>query len=154
MIDSLLFTFEEIMSQEVRENEMRSSVIVDFDGTLCPFGYPHWPAPYRQSRTMLQRLKSAGFRILIHSARTSSIFKDGAEHLKGIKEYMEEHSLPYDEIVAVDKPIGIAYIDDHAYRATGDNLEEIADAIISGGVLRQLESFPALVEHRESGENR
>ena len=54
------------------------------------------------------------------------------EQVKKIKNYLEEHEIPYDEILIVDKPIVKFYIDDSAIRYNGswkDVVEEMKERI-------------------------
>ena len=44
--------------------------------------------------------------------------------------YMKRFQLPFDDISLIDKPYALAYIDDRAYQARGNNLVAIARKII------------------------
>ncbi len=99
-----------------------STVIIDFDGTVCEFAYPESGPIIRDVREAFERLKEAGIRILIHSSRTSYKFdrETREKNLKEMKDFLDVFELPYDEILTHEKPPVLAYIDDSAHRLTGD----------------------------------
>ena len=115
--------------------------IIDFDGTLCDFVWPDAGKKVSKPNVKegLQRLIDAGFRIIIHSVRTATYWKneeDRIRHLKIIQDFMEENNLPYDEILVginYDKPVGDVYIDDRGVAYRGDWLQTAYEAIKLGG---------------------
>jgi len=67
-------------------------VLVDFDGTLYPFGYLFdWPPPIKGAAGFLKFLHSQGYKITIFTSRLSktwlkSVNQTAAEHIKYIKD--------------------------------------------------------------------
>lgn len=118
----------------------RGVIIVDLDGTICEHRYPAFGEPIAGAREALQRLKSAGFWIIIHTVRTSSSFQAVGAYAPEINSpaavgaFLQSHQIPYDEIWMHDKPIAVAYIDDRGWRLMGNrsesNWHEIADALL------------------------
>ncbi len=101
------------------------AIAIDFDGTICEHRWPEVGNPTLGVREALMEFKKMGFRIIIHSVRTASYWAedakvdprlDPARQVEVIRQFMEEHDLPYDEICMADKPIAFAYIDDRAHR--------------------------------------
>ena len=76
--------------------------------------------------------KKAGYRIVIHSCRTSFKCKNllGGDQFERIKDYMKHYKLPFDKIREPDKPIGVAYIDDKGINFR-NNWGEITDKLLS-----------------------
>jgi histidinol phosphatase-like enzyme len=124
------------MSEQFR----RGTIVVDLDGTICEHRYPDFGPLIAGAREALQRFKAAGYWIVIHSFRTSSIYRDSDEYdpnvnsPEAVSNFLERHAIPFDEIWLHDKALAIAYIDDRAVRAVGDrhhsNWREIADSLI------------------------
>ncbi|ETX06036.1 hypothetical protein [Candidatus Entotheonella palauensis] len=124
------------MSEQFR----RGAIIVDLDGTICEHRYPDFGPPLAGAREALQRFKEAGYWIIIHSVRTSSVYRESEDYdpkvnsPESVSDYLERHNIPFDEIWMHDKALGIAYIDDRGVRAVGDrhqsNWKEIADSLI------------------------
>ena len=113
---------------------MSDIIIVDFDGTIADFAYPDFGAPKKGAKEVLQKIKDKGFRIHILSCRTSREVNnypiDRTDQVRKMKRYLEEHKIPYDEILNEYKPVAHAYIDD---RAIGfrDNWDEIIEELES-----------------------
>jgi hypothetical protein len=122
------------------ETPPRGVVVVDFDGTICEHRYPYFGEPLAGAREGLQRLKAAGFRIIIHTVRTSSHFKDigmydpEVNSHEAVQTYLETHDMPFDEIWVHDKPNAVVYLDDRCVRVVGDskksNWKKIIDALV------------------------
>lgn len=118
----------------------RGTVVVDLDGTICEHKYPEFGAPIAGARESLQRLKDAGYWIIIHSVRTSSMYRDSEDYdpqvnsPECVSEFLESHQIPFDEIWMHDKALGMAYIDDRGIRLVGDasrsNWKEVADTLL------------------------
>ncbi|HUW45779.1 MAG TPA: hypothetical protein VMW50_08285 [Dehalococcoidia bacterium] len=107
-------------------------IIVDFDGTICGFAFPDTGPPEPHVQEGLQKLKNAGFEIVIHSIRINKNwgFASQCKHLSIIETYMSVHNLPYDEIlVNPGKPFAMAYIDDRAVQHKGDWLETAQETL-------------------------
>ncbi|MBM4047176.1 MAG: hypothetical protein FJ279_18895 [Planctomycetes bacterium] len=113
------------------------AIVVDFDGTICEHQFPDVGPPKMGVKEALERFRQLGLRIIIHSVRTASYWREAAKQdpsldpdrqAQLIRNYMAEHQLPFDEILMADKPLAIAYIDDNAIRFE-DNWWEITQAI-------------------------
>ncbi|ETW94481.1 MAG: hypothetical protein ETSY1_34680 [Candidatus Entotheonella factor] len=124
----------------MNEQFRRGTIIVDLDGTICEHRYPDFGPPLAGAREALQRFKESGYWIIIHSVRTSSVYRESEDYdpkvnsPEAVSEYLERHNIPFDEIWMHDKALGVAYIDDRGVRAVGDrnqsNWKEIADSLI------------------------
>jgi len=118
----------------------RGVVVVDLDGTICEHLYPAFGEPIAGAKEALQRLKTAGFWIVIHTVRTSSSWQAAETYApevnspEAVSAFLQRHQIPYDEIWMHDKPFAVAYIDDRGLRLTGNssvsNWHEIADALL------------------------
>jgi len=118
----------------------RGVVVVDLDGTICEHRYPAFGAPIAGAKEALQRLKAAGFWIVIHTVRTSSAFQapglyePDVNSPEAVGAFLQSHEIPYDEIWMHDKPLAIAYIDDRNLRLVGDrsesNWHEIVESLL------------------------
>jgi len=110
-------------------------VLVDFDGTVAPFGYLFdFPEPKRRAIESMRRLKARGLKIVIFTSRLSplwleSVGQTSAQHIRYISEYLGRYGIEPDGFTAQKIP-SIAIIDDKAYRYD-DNWDEVADAIIA-----------------------
>ncbi len=109
----------------------RRSLVVDFDGVICEHRFPDVGKPTEGVQDALNTLRKAGYRIVIHSCRTSFQFRDMLidDQFGVIKEYMKRYKLPFDDVWAPDKPIGVAYIDDKGIKFK-NNWEEITDKLL------------------------
>ncbi|MGE3536387.1 MAG: hypothetical protein AB7N91_02995 [Candidatus Tectimicrobiota bacterium] len=124
----------------MRETAPRGAIVVDLDGTICEHRYPAFGEPVAGAQEALQRLKAAGFWIIIHTVRTSSIFQATAEYTpdinspEAVSAFLRQHHIPYDEIWIHDKPLAVAYIDDRALRVVGNratsNWSDVAAALL------------------------
>jgi hypothetical protein len=108
------------------EQVRRGTIVVDLDGTICEHRYPEFGPPLSGSREALQRLKAAGYWIIIHSVRTASYYQEAdmfdpkVNSPECVSDYLQRHDIPFDEIWMHDKPLGLAYIDDRGIRVVGD----------------------------------
>lgn len=124
----------------MREESRRGTIVVDLDGTICEHAFPAFGPPIAGAREALQRLKQAGYWIIIHSVRTSSyyvkqgVYKPEINSPEAVSAYLLDHEIPFDEIWMQDKPVAIAYIDDRGIRLVGNrqqsNWQDIADALL------------------------
>ena len=111
---------------------MNKICVIDFDGTISEFAYPDMGKPKEGVKEALQAIKDMGYEIHILSCRTNvEIHKfpiDRQEEVRHMKEYLEEHEIPYDEVLNKDKPLATWYIDD---RGIGfrDNWKDIVEEI-------------------------
>ena len=80
----------------------------------------------------LETLQKAGYRIIIHSCRTSFKFKNLliGDQFDRIKEYMKYYKLPFDDVWVPDKPIGVTYINDKAMNFN-NNWGDMTEKLIS-----------------------
>ena len=110
------------------------TIVVDFDGTICGFDYPKCGSPEPGVREALQELRDMGYKIVVHSLRTSSIGLDGKKdllnrtrHIRILLAYLNEHDIPHDEVLLDcdnDKPAARFYIDDCGvtYKGSWENV--------------------------------
>ncbi len=116
------------------------TIVVDFDGTICDFEFPEMGKPKKGVRESLEKLQKKGYKIVIHSVRTSRCWEDHKESndntqekaIEDIQNYMNENKIPYDYIYTPDKPLATYYIDDRAVWFNDDltnNWKEIARCI-------------------------
>lgn len=127
-------------SAVMSETAPRGAIVVDLDGTICEHRYPAFGEPVAGAQEALQRLKAAGFWIIIHTVRTSSIFHTTDEFTPAINSpeavsaFLQRHQIPFDEIWLHDKPLAVAYIDDRALRVVGNrsasNWHDVAEALM------------------------
>jgi hypothetical protein len=118
----------------------RGTVVVDFDGTICEHRFPAFGEPIAGAREALQRLKQAGFWIIIQTVRTSSyyrtvgMYQPAVNSPEAVRAYLEHHQIPFDEIWLPDKPVALAYIDDRGLRLVGDrkrsNWQDIVEFLL------------------------
>ena len=108
----------------------KTPIVIDFDGTICEHKFPDIGEPMPGVKEALETLKKAGYRVIIHSCRTASYWKNilPGNQPKLVEGFMKYHKLPYDTIWTPDKPIGVAYIDDKAIRFD-NNWSDIAGNI-------------------------
>jgi|TARA_Y100000294_G_scaffold83424_1_gene78318 hypothetical protein len=110
----------------------QQSIVVDFDGVICEHRFPDVGEPSEGVQEALNTLRKAGYRIVIHSCRTSFRFKNllSGDQFERIKDYMKHYKLPFDKIWEPEKPIGVAYIDDKGIKFN-NNWGEITDKLLS-----------------------
>ena len=103
-----------------------STICVDIDGVLvdtrnCTVGcdYSGYPDSFEQldrencplkegAVEALKELQERGYKVVLHTARTS-------RERAATEKWLSSHKLVYDEL-EMDKPIGFIYIDDLGYR--------------------------------------
>jgi capsule biosynthesis phosphatase len=97
-------------------------IVIDLDGTLCELKNEKETyeevKPKAGAAEALQKLRAAGHYIIIHTSRhmktCNGNVADVERRMKKItEEWLEHHSMPYDELV-FGKPWGHLYIDDLA----------------------------------------
>lgn len=113
------------------EKYFPKSVAVDLDGVLAQYdgrkGVKHIGEPHDGALGFMLALREAGYRIIVHTARTCLANKmDGRSH--GIIEaWLKEHGFKYDEIwTGEGKPIAAAYVDDRAVQCDPDGMGSAA----------------------------
>lgn len=106
-------------------------VVVDFDGTICGFAFPDCGPPEPHVKEGLQKLKDAGFEIVIHSVSTNIYWGllNKNKHLRRIRNYMKKHCLPYDKLSMDNKPFATVYIDDRGVGYRGNWFAAVDEAI-------------------------
>ena len=124
----------------MNEPPRRGTIVVDLDGTICEHRFPAFGEPIAGAREALQRLKDAGYYIVIHTVRTSSYYRDNGLYdpevnsPEAVRAYLERHQIPFDEIWLPDKPVAMAYIDDRGLRLVGDrqqsNWQKITETLL------------------------
>lgn len=99
------------------------TLLVDFDGTLCPFSWPTAPGePYPGVVEALQQLKAKGFVIAIFTARAWSgwdeVVGEGyrARQLEEAALWLNRYRVPWDYMTAEKIP-ALYIIDDRAIQA-------------------------------------
>lgn len=100
-------------------------VLVDFDGTIAPWGQMFsMPEPLSGVKTALRLLRDEGYTIVIFTSRLSPTWHRAEgwstrEATKQQREYitafLEQHDIPFDDITAEKRP-AVAYFDDKAMR--------------------------------------
>lgn len=114
------------------------TVLVDFDGTLCPFSWPSIPGePYPGAVTALKRFKKQGLIIAIFTARAWSgwdevVSQEGyrAMKLEETATWLNKHGVPWDYITAEKIP-ALFILDDRAIRVDGwTDWEEVITEVL------------------------
>jgi hypothetical protein len=124
----------------MNEPPRRGTIVVDLDGTICEHRFPAFGEPIAGAREALQRLKDAGYWIVIHTVRTSSYYRTTdlydpeVNSPEAVRAYLERHQIPFDEIWLPDKPVAMAYIDDRGLRLVGNrqqsNWQKITETLL------------------------
>lgn len=105
--------------------EAQNVVLIDFDGTIVPWG-PLMGAQHVDPDTAraIRRLKDAGLYIVIFSSRFSPRWLEHhlpkttlEEQTAYVRAILDAASIPYDELTAEKMP-AMAYFDDMAFRVT------------------------------------
>lgn len=109
------------------------SIVLDFDNTICEWGdYPEPGKPKKGVKEALQELKDLGFNLLISSSRTSDQMNkhptDKQVEKNRMEKYLNEHKIPYDEVLIGNKFPATYYIDDRAIEFK-DSWKEIVKRI-------------------------
>ena len=113
-------------------------LVVDLDGTIAADDYPDIGEPEPGVKESFEKLREAGFEIVILTCRLSR--QDGRpqreidEHLKKMKAWFKKHEIPYDRIDMGDKGklFGVAYIDNKAFHYGGkDDWESITKRLLA-----------------------
>jgi len=100
----------------------KKTICVDFDGTICKWAFPGEGEPQKVVRQALKFFKLTGFKIIVSSCRTNKKLnpKTYKQQVKVIKDYLNKHKIPFDEIDDGEqgKVIADHYIDDRAIKFT------------------------------------
>lgn len=102
-------------------------VYIDFDGTLCKWGYPGMGAPEEGAKGFMQWLTDNGFKPVVYSCRASVAVASDMQCAKQVRDmaaWLSRHEIPYHSIdVSRDgKPNCLCYVDDKAvaYKGNGN----------------------------------
>jgi len=102
----------------------RDTIVFDFDGTIAndDGGWEHITSPVDGVKETIEELRALGYHIVISSCRTASYWdnQDADEQRDLMVEFLDRHSIPYDDIWPADKPLAVWYVDDRGIRADGD----------------------------------
>lgn len=115
--------------------EAHKVVCIDYDGTLFPFGFLDAdPEPHAGAVAATQRLKAAGYRIVIFTARLSpswlaSTGRDATAERTRLVDALARHGVQFDDVTSEKVP-AVAYVDDRAIRFVPGEWEAITDWII------------------------
>ena len=95
---------------------MPKVALIDFDGTICDFAYPEMGDPKEGVKEALQKIRDMGYEIQILSCRTNrELHKypiDRQQQVREMERYLDEHEIPYDQVLNEYKPLAHVYIDD------------------------------------------
>ena len=117
---------------DVEKKVNKKVVVFDFDGTIA--GHEHHPEigePIKKTIEKMRLLHKDGFAIIISSCRFSKKLnnaKQVKENMKEVKEWLDEHDVPYDELWPDAKPLGLVYVDDRGINV--DDVEKINDRFV------------------------
>ena len=123
-----------------RPRESDKVVVVDFDKTIAEDRYPSIGRLMPGVKRALDRLKKAGFKVVIFSCRLTldpgRPPKEVERQRKAMEEYLRKNDVPFDEIDDGSKGKTHArfYIDDKAIRYNGQegDWDAICNYILSG----------------------
>lgn len=93
--------------------------LIDFDGTLYPFGYLFdFPDPIPGAVEFMQALARQGYKIVIFTSRLSptwlaSVNQEPSEHVAYISTILKRDGIPFDRITSEKIPAEF-YLDDKA----------------------------------------
>lgn len=114
---------EEPVFDIVNVSKLRD-VLVDFDGTICPFVWPgEPPAPYPGVRESMLAMKKRGYRVVIFTARAwrgwmrEKGYNFYADQLQVVHDYIKKYDLPVDEVSNIKRPC-ILLVDDSSVNPT------------------------------------
>jgi len=118
-----------------RPNIAEGVILIDFDGTIAPFGYLFsFPEPLPGAIEALKAFQDAGLRLVIFTSRLSPIWLETVQqtplmHIDYINEYLGRYGIePY--AITAQKVPSLAYIDDNAYRYE-NNWNELVERVLA-----------------------
>jgi adenylylsulfate kinase len=108
------------------ENGRARAIAVDFDGVIANYdgwrGEEEFGSPRSDVRNALSTLRKEGWKIIVHTARSSS----------AVEPYLRQAQVPFDEINAntdypnpSPKPVATVYWDDRAVCYSGDAMRDL-----------------------------
>jgi len=120
---------------ELNMNKKKKVIAVDCDGVIHAYsksweGGILYDEPVKDTKEGIQKLKDAGYHIMIYTTRTNPDYRNEKEpeQIAQLKEYLKKYEIPYDEIwTGKGKPMADMYIDDRAIPFTGDWNKTIQD---------------------------
>lgn len=94
------------------------TILVDFDGTLCPFSWPEIPGePFPEAVETVNNWHDQGYRIVLFTARAwkgwDALNDSREEGIQQVVDWSKKYGLKYDEISNEKRP-AIMIIDDSA----------------------------------------
>jgi len=97
-------------------------VALDFDHTLFYFNGDDELCCYDGARENIEKLKSMGHEIVIHTCRIGIAMENGTldQEVAAIQQTLENFRIPFDSIWMGPKMVADVYIDDLAVRFEGD----------------------------------
>lgn len=114
---------------------MHRRIVFDFDGVIHSYtsgwkGYANIPDPPVEGiKDLIDMLKSAGYEIVVQSARCDTLDGDAA-----VREYLDKHNIKVDRTTSTKIPATV-YVDDRGYRFNGpiseENIQTVFDEITS-----------------------
>lgn len=114
-------------------------VLIDFDGTIVPFGYLFdYATPFEGVADFTKVLKDNGYKIGIFTSRLSpkwlkDIGHTEAQHIFFITSYCEKYNIKFDFITAEKQP-SVAYIDDKGISFNG-SWSDVGKEFVTRGLL-------------------
>ena len=117
----------------------KPSIVIDLDGTIAREDSEDLMAnePQPGVQKALQRLRDAGFEVVIFTCRTNKGHprEDFGDHVEEIEEWLDKNGVPYDKIDEgyEGKPFGVAYVDNKAIHYDGGvaDWEKVVNLIMS-----------------------
>lgn len=110
------------------------TLAIDFDGVIHQYGNGWqdgqiYDKPVPGAKEALETLKSQGYIILIYSTRCNPAYQvEGGPVQKNlVKNYLDEHGIPYHDIHTGSKPKAYLYIDDRGISFKGDWNQTLKD---------------------------
>lgn len=113
-------------------------IAVDFDSTLYPWRPIYeQPDPLPGAVEAMQRLKRAGYRLVIFTSRLSPTWLESAGYTASdqrdlIEGMLRRDGIPFDEVTSEKLPAEV-YVDDRAIRFRDGEWPAIADWILFAG---------------------
>ena len=120
------------MSPEEIQDQFDRTIAVDFDDTIIVKVFGTF-VPAKDCIDALNILRDAGYKIMIHSARSWSNWADKDEREEEMRQLLVQWGVPFDLIyVGEGKPPAFAYVDDRGIRFN-NNWMDIARLILEKG---------------------
>jgi len=103
------------------------TIAIDFDGVIHAYsrgwqGGQLYDPPVEGTREALTKLREKGWKIYIFSTRTNKIYHKNEQPTQEeqMKNYLNEHGIPFDKIWNFGKPMADVYLDDRALTFRGN----------------------------------